>query len=306
MNKTKLLAFLLSAALSASIAASGPADIADAAQNKNAVAVKKLLKEGADVNAAQGDGMTALHWAALNGDAEIAQMLLYAGANVGAKTRLGGYTPLHLAAQVGNASVIAPLIAAGASVTAVTSTGATALMEAAHAGSTEAVRTLLENGADPNLKETANGQTALMFAAAADRIDVVKLLLSRGADLKATSRVEDFASLKIINDVDQNGVPRQQAPPPPGGKDIAGVTRPFNYNELIGKHGGLSRSALRRPAGRNGDCRCADRRRRRRQPALRGRSNDSAAGRRRQRPFRSRQRPARQGRQPESRRARTA
>jgi uncharacterized protein len=240
MNKTKLLALLLSAALSSSIAASGPADIADAAQNKNAVAVKKLLKDGADVNAAQGDGMTALHWAALNGDAEIAQMLLYAGANVGAKTRLGGYTPLHLAAQVGNASVIAPLIASGASVTAVTSTGATALMEAAHAGSTEAVRTLLENGADPNLKETANGQTALMFAAAADRIDVVKMLLSHGADLKATSRVEDFASLTIVNDVDQNGVPRQQAPPPPGGKDIAGVTRPFNYNELIGKHGGLS------------------------------------------------------------------
>ena len=240
MNKAKLLALLLAAVLSTSIAASGQADIADAAQNRNAVAVKKLLKDGVDVNAAQGDGMTALHWAALNGDVEIAQMLLYAGANVGAKTRLGGYTPLHLAAQVGNAAVIAPLIASGASVTVVTSTGATALMEAAHAGSTEAVRTLLENGADPNLTETANGQTALMFAAAADRIDVVKMLLSHGADLKATSRVEDFASLKIINDVDQNGVPRQQAPPPPGGKDIPGVTRPFNYNELIGKHGGLS------------------------------------------------------------------
>ena len=64
---------------------------------------KKLLKEGADVNGAQGDGMTALHWAAHNGDAELAPMLLYAGANVGAKTRLGGYTPLHLAAQIGNA-----------------------------------------------------------------------------------------------------------------------------------------------------------------------------------------------------------
>ena len=78
--------------------------------------MKKLLKEGADVNGAQGDGMTALHWAALNGDAELASMLLFAGANVGAKTRIGGYTPLHLAAQVGHASVIAPLVAAGAQV----------------------------------------------------------------------------------------------------------------------------------------------------------------------------------------------
>ena len=79
---------------------------------QDAPTVRKLIKEGADVNAAQGDGMTALHWAALNGDAELASMLLYAGANVGAKTRLGGYTPLHLAAQVGHAGVIAPLVAA--------------------------------------------------------------------------------------------------------------------------------------------------------------------------------------------------
>jgi hypothetical protein len=78
----------------------GPMIIADAAQSRDLAAVKKLLKEGADVNAAQGDGMTALHWAALNGDAEIAQMLLYAGANVSAKTRLGGYTPLHLARRL--------------------------------------------------------------------------------------------------------------------------------------------------------------------------------------------------------------
>ena len=237
---TRALALLMAATLATSISAAGPSDIANAAMAKDAAAVKELLKKGADVNAAQGDGMTALHWAALNGDGELAQMLLYAGANVGAKTRIGGYTPLHLAAQIGHAGVIAPLVAAGAQVTAVTGTGATALMQAAHSGSTDSVRILLENGADPNLKETANGQTALMFAAASDRIDVVKLLLSRGADINVTSRVEDFAALTMTNDADQNGVPRPQAPPPPGGKDIPGVTRPFNYNELIGKHGGLA------------------------------------------------------------------
>ncbi|MBY0495755.1 MAG: ankyrin repeat domain-containing protein [Cyanobacteria bacterium] len=200
--------------------------------------MKKLLKDGADVNGAQGDGMTALHWAALNGDAELASMLLYAGANVGAKTRIGGYTPLHLAAQVGNAAVIAPMVAAGAQVSALTATGATALMQAAHSGNADSVRILLENGADPNVKETANGQTALMFAAASDRIDVVKLLLARGADINATSRVEDFSALTTSSEVDQNGVPRQAQPPQRG--DVPGVTRPFNYNELIGKHGGLS------------------------------------------------------------------
>ena len=86
-----------------STSAQSKTPIAEAAQARDAAAIKKLIKEGNDVNAAQGDGMTALHWAALNGDAEIAQMLLYAGANVSAKTRLGGYTPLHLASQIGNA-----------------------------------------------------------------------------------------------------------------------------------------------------------------------------------------------------------
>jgi ankyrin repeat protein len=66
-------------------------------------------------------------------------------------------------------------------------------------------------------------------------------LISRGADLKATSRVEDFAALTmedVLNGGGQN--PRQNAAAQPGVKDIPGVTRPFNYNELVGKHGGLS------------------------------------------------------------------
>ena len=79
-----------------------------------------------------------------------------------------------------------------------------------------------------------------MFAAASDRVDVVKLLLSRGADLNATSRVEDFSALTMTQRRRSERRAAPQAPPPPGGKDIPGVTRPFNYNELIGKHGGLS------------------------------------------------------------------
>ncbi len=69
--------------------------VADAAQRGDREAVKALLKHATDVNAAQGDGMTALHWAAMNGDVELAQMLVYAGANVKATTRIGAYTPLY-------------------------------------------------------------------------------------------------------------------------------------------------------------------------------------------------------------------
>ena len=78
--------------------------IADAAARGDREAVKALLKKAADVNAAQGDGMTALHWAAMNGDSELAEMLIVAGANVRATTRLGTYTPLYLASQQGHAA----------------------------------------------------------------------------------------------------------------------------------------------------------------------------------------------------------
>jgi uncharacterized protein len=81
--------------------------IADAEMRGDTSAVRLLIKQGADVNAAQGDGMTALHWAAMHGDAELTSTLLYAGANVRATTRLGGYTALHLAAQAGEAAAIA-------------------------------------------------------------------------------------------------------------------------------------------------------------------------------------------------------
>jgi ankyrin repeat protein len=74
--------------------------VADAAMRGDTARVRVLLRQGADVNAAQGDGMTALHWAATRGDAGGVAMLVYAGARLEASTRNGNYTPLHLAARV--------------------------------------------------------------------------------------------------------------------------------------------------------------------------------------------------------------
>ena len=96
----------MAVSLTALLGAAPSAPVADAAQQGDRDGVKALLKQAADVNAAQGDGMTALHWAALKNDADLAQMLLYAGANVRAMTRIGSYTPLVLAARNGNAAVM--------------------------------------------------------------------------------------------------------------------------------------------------------------------------------------------------------
>ena len=97
------------------------APVADAAMNGDIEAVRSLLRSGADVNAAQGDGMTALHWAAQAGDRQLAEILVYAGARLDAGTRIGRYTALHIAAREGRHEVARVLVEAGADPKATTS-----------------------------------------------------------------------------------------------------------------------------------------------------------------------------------------
>ncbi|HYE88107.1 MAG TPA: ankyrin repeat domain-containing protein, partial [Vicinamibacterales bacterium] len=224
-------------AIAIGVHAQSAAPIASAAQNGDREAVKALLKKGVDVNEAQGDGTTALHWAAIKGDAEMAQMLLVAGANVRATTRIGSYTALYLAAKGGYADVVAALLAAGADAKAVTANGTTPLMIAAAAGDTRSVTSLIENGADINAKET-KGETPLMFAAAFNRVDAVKLLLARGADHKASTKVTDLFALTAPEEENmaRQGMGRTTTRP----ADIAGATRAYRYNELISSQGGLT------------------------------------------------------------------
>jgi ankyrin repeat protein len=191
----QLGAALLVATTAFAGAASGQA-AAEAARQNDLAAVRALVKQGADVNAALGDGMTALHWAAVNGNAELAEVLVYAGANVGPVTRLGDYTPLHLASKGDHAGVVRVLVGAGANVKATTSTGgATPLHFAAGSGSVEAVRSLLGAGAMVDATESVWGQTPLMWAAAANRAEVVRLLVARGAKVGATTNVLDLPAL---------------------------------------------------------------------------------------------------------------
>ena len=219
--------------------------IADAAARGDRDAVKALLKNAADVNAAQGDGMTALHWAAMNGDVELAQMLIVAGANIKATTRLGTYTPLYLASQQGHGKVVEALIKAGADVKAGTPNGTTPLMVAAASGEVDAVRALLDAGADVNAKDGVRWQTPIMYAAASNRAAVIELLASKGAHIKGTSKVSDLANLSRegagFGGNPQGGLP-PGAPAAQAARraPMAGVDRNYNLNELIVAHGGLT------------------------------------------------------------------
>lgn len=165
-----------------------PSDVADAAMRGDHVELRALLEHGEDVNAAQGDGMTALHWAAVNQDLEAARWLVYAGANVHATTRLNSITPLWLAAQSSEALLVRLLLDNKAEPDVATSTGVTPLMIASASGNAVVVRLLIERGADPNAKEKTYGQTALMFAAASNQPDAIGVLLEKGANISAATK----------------------------------------------------------------------------------------------------------------------
>lgn len=159
----------------------------DAARRENVAAMRSLLKQGVDVNTRQGDGATALHWAAYRNNTEAVDLLIAAGANVDAANDLR-ITPLALASANGNAAIVGALLRSGANPDAPSETGVTPLMEAARAGSTEAVNALLEHEAKVNATETDRHQSALMWAAAGRHPEVVRALIKKGADVHARTR----------------------------------------------------------------------------------------------------------------------
>jgi ankyrin repeat protein len=239
----------------------GPASVVDAAMQGNKEAVRALLKQGADVNTAQGDGMTALHWAAQKGDVDLAKTLLYAGANVKAATRVGGYTPLLVASRNGNADMIQALVSGGADPNSATMNGTTALMFAAQAGYPDAAAALIARGADVNAKEKVKGETALMIAAAYGRAEVIRVLTAKGADVKVTTKVMDLAAFnkeeqeRFLQFQQQQAQAAQAAArggapvEPPrnlgGGRGFnpnakPGIERQYNYTELVAYWGGMA------------------------------------------------------------------
>ncbi len=190
---TVSLAVLLALA-SAPISAAVDAPVADAAVRQDVDAVRGLLARGADPDAAHGDGMTALHWAARHGDVGLVALLLGAGADAETRTRLGGHTPLHVASRSAQEGAATALLEGGADPNAVTTTGATALHFAAGSGAAGAVAALLDHGADPDAREPVWGQTPLMFAAARARTEALAVLLARGADPELAGTVVDVAA----------------------------------------------------------------------------------------------------------------
>jgi len=172
-------------ALTIFLLATAPLPLIDAAKNVDREAVRSLLKQGANVNATQPDGTTALHWASYRDDLESADLLIRSGANVNARNDLGA-TPLWAACQNGSESMVGRLLTAGANPNAALLLGETPVMVAGRSGSPAVVELLAAKGANVNAR-AARGQTALMWAVAQKHPEVVKVLIANGADIHARS-----------------------------------------------------------------------------------------------------------------------
>ena len=178
---------------SLAVAAGPDLRLVNAAAERDEDAVRALLAEGVDVNAARPDGVTALLWAAHWDDLALADLLVRAGADVTAADD-HGVTPLERAAENASRAMVETLLAAGADPAVRQRSGLTPLMTAARTGEVGVVEALLTAGADPNAATTETKSTALMWAVAEGHGDVVRALHAAGANLR-TSTAAGFTPL---------------------------------------------------------------------------------------------------------------
>jgi ankyrin repeat protein len=177
--------------LTGSVWAASPADIIAAVQNDDNAQVTELLRQHSNVNVQEGDGSTALAWAAVRCNVDIAKLLLKAGAKPNL-TNEQGIGPLYLAITNGSPAMVRLLLDNGADPNVAKADGETLLMTASRLGQTDVMTMLLDRGAAMNAGEKKFGQTALMWAAG--HPEAVRRLVERGAGVKAVSRIWDITS----------------------------------------------------------------------------------------------------------------
>lgn len=161
---------------------SAATNIADLAEKEEWQFLLRRLDSVEDIDVAQADGMTALHWACYHQNRKAVDALLAAGADQ-ARLTLYGISPLSIAVQKSEGEIVKSLLDSGGKPNQQLPGKTTLLMLAAKAGFADNCEYLLDAGAEIEATER-KGQTALMWAAAAGNAEVVDLLIQRGADLE--------------------------------------------------------------------------------------------------------------------------
>ncbi|MEJ0035409.1 MAG: ankyrin repeat domain-containing protein [Gammaproteobacteria bacterium] len=187
----KCFAAIVLLATAATAQADSP--LADAIKAGDRRAALEMLSKGVDVNAAQPDGTTALHWASYQVDADLVKQLIAKGAKADVRNNFGA-TPLAEAVKVGNAPLVKMLLDAGANANAANEDDQTPLMLAARTGVVEIADLLLRHKANVNAVEKWRGQNALMWAASDNFPDMTEFLIKHGANVKTRATINDWGS----------------------------------------------------------------------------------------------------------------
>lgn len=172
---------LLMLMVSTTLLAGPNEDLWKSAEEGNLAGVQNALDKGANINAKNAYGGTALFPAAGRGHLKVVKFLIAKKIDVSAKSKYGG-TALFWAVEKGRVEIVKILITAKIDINAYdTDSGGTALMGAAEMGMFEIVKLLIEAKADVNLKDE-KGNTALMSAQKKGHIEIIKLLQQAGTN----------------------------------------------------------------------------------------------------------------------------
>lgn len=146
-------------------------------------AVKEAISVGADIDARNKYGHTALMLSSIGNGLEIAKLLIASGADLNIKNSISGETALILAALSNELEVVKLLIGSGADINIQDNKGYTALIDAALFNRLEITKLLIDAGADLNM-QNKNGLNALTLAEKFGHEEIVKLLNEKIGKIK--------------------------------------------------------------------------------------------------------------------------
>ena len=199
-----------------------------AAWDGDLAGVQAELDKGVDVNEADINfyNLAPLHYAAIHGQKEIAELLIAAGADVSANTTTRG-TPLHLVAFEGHKEIIELLIAEGADVNAIIVSGPLQFNVgdiALNFTTDSEIAALLRKHGGMTSEELRSGMTPLHLAAVNGHKEIVELLIAKGADVNE----------KIASGSNKNKTPL----------DFAVIKKQNETANLLRTHGGKTAEEL--------------------------------------------------------------
>lgn len=173
--------------------------LTSAAYNGDLETVKALVANGADVNAQNDQGITALFMASYGGHIEVVKTLLSCGADVNTITTSGHDTPLIVASQNGFTDVVKELLKKRPDINAKNNRGATPLILASANGHTDVVKVLLTNGADVTIKTINDKMTALEAAKSGGHDEIVELLKKNSSEAEDRGKEPTLPKTSGVN-----------------------------------------------------------------------------------------------------------